>query len=428
MNEHEHRPREPGIAEHNTVNHKQESSADENSEVILARQPIINRLGHCVGHELLFRNLSRNVEAIVNDDFACTMNVMQNLIGTIGVDTVLEELDGFLNCNDEVLASEFIDVLPSQQIVLEILETVELTDALAQHCLALKEKGFRIALDDVRELSSQVLGFLPYVDLIKIDWPFIEKDVAARITAKVHSAGKKVLAEKVETREDYANALEIGCDLFQGFFFTRPQLVKGTSVSANATSWLNLLAMTQRDAKVDEIEKALKTAAPSLTVQILRMANSNSWWRNQISEIRSVRQALMLVGMKQLTRWCCFMLYGASKNNTRDPLVRLVAHRADFMERIARKTSPDDDHLQQEAYLTALLSLAHIPHGMDEKSFMSGVAVGPSIHNAIISRDGWLGSLLILAECLEKGEAPSPAQLKAVSPINGQSLLDGIYL
>ena len=400
---------------------------EENSEVLLARQSIMNRQGDCVGHELLFRGRSLDATAAVDDDFACTMTVVQNLLGTIGLDTVLGESDSFLSCTSEFLASDLIDVLPAQQMVLEILETVELNDALAQRCRALQRRGFRIALDDVRELTPEVSAFLPYVDLVKIDWPLIGLDAAARITAASHAAGKVVLAERVETREDYAKALEIGCDLFQGFYFTRPQLVKGNAVPVNSAALLSILDMVLHEANIDDIERALK-AAPSLTVQILRLANSSSRWRTHISEITSVRQALSLVGLKQLTRWCCFMLYGADENSKTDPLVQLVTRRADFMERIARKISPDDERLQQEAYLSALLSLAHIPQGMDAQSFMNGVAVGPSIRAAVVSRSGWLGALLAVAECVEKGKFPSQAQLAAVSPDGAQSLLDGLYL
>jgi len=209
------------------------STMNEPTKAILARQPIMNRQSECVGHELLFRNSNQGATSVISDGFACTNTVMQNLISEIGVDSVLGELDGFLNCNGEALASEFIDVLPARQMVLEILATVELTNELAQYCLALKDKGFRIALDDVKELSPEVFEFLPYVELVKIDWPCVE---TSQITAKLHATGKTVLAEKIETREDYLSVREIGWDLFQSFYFTRPQLVKDTSISVNAAA------------------------------------------------------------------------------------------------------------------------------------------------------------------------------------------------
>ena len=401
---------------------------EESSETLIARQSIVNRQGDCVAHELLFRGRSLDTSAIVEDGFACTMAVAQNLLGRIGIETVLGESDGFLNCTAEFLSSGFIDILPARRMVLEVLENCVLNDALAQRCRALRRKGFRIALDDVREITPEISAFLPNVDLIKIDWPFVDLDTAVRITDACHAAGKEVLAEKVETYEDYAKALEIGCDLFQGFYFTRPQMFKGNKSSVNSAALLGILDLVLQEADINDIEHALKMV-PSLTVKFLRLANSSSLWRTHVSEITSVRKALSLVGFKQLARWCCFMLYGASKNDEADPLAQLIMRRANFMERIAHKISPHDERLQQEAYLSALLSLAYVPQGIDAQSFMSGVAVGSAIRDAVVSHGGWLGTLLTVTECVERGEFPSQALLAELCPAGQpEALLDGLYL
>ncbi|WP_019939556.1 EAL and HDOD domain-containing protein [Bordetella sp. FB-8] len=401
---------------------------EESSETLIARQSIMNRQGECVAHELLFRGRSLDASAVVDDDFASTMTVVQNLLGRIGIETVLGEGDGFLNCTAEFLESSFIDILPAPRIVLEILETCELNDALAQRCRVLRGRGFRVALDDVREMTPEVSAFLPYVDVVKIDWPFVGQDMLKRITQVCHAAGKLVLAEKVETLEDYAQAREIGCDLFQGFYFTRPQLFKSNKATENSAALLGILDLVMREVDVNDIEHALKMA-PSLTVKFLRLANSSSRWRTRVAEITSVRKALSLVGYKQLARWCCFMLYGANENDVADPLAQLIMRRANFVERIVRKISPHDERLQQEAYLSALLSLAHIPQGTDAGSFMRGVAVGGSIRKAVVSRGGWLGTLLAVAECVERGEFPTQAQLADLcSDCHREALLDGLYL
>lgn len=400
---------------------------EENAEVLLARQSIVNRQGICVGHELLFRGRHLDV-AEIDDDFACTLTVVQNMLGMIGVDNVLGEDDGFLNCSSEFLVSDIVDILPAQQMVLEILEDTELDEALAQRCSALRQSGFRIALDDVRELTPEIQAFLSCVDLVKIDWPFVGPQMVAQITAASHAAGVKVLAEKVETREDYERAMDIGCDLFQGFYFTRPQLVRGSAPPVNSVALLGVLDLVLHEANMDDIERALK-AAPSLTVQMLRLANNSTRWRTRVSEIATIWQALALVGLKQLARWCCFMLYGSDSENKADPLAQLVMHRADFMERLAQRVAPEDERLQQEAYLSALLSLAHIPQGMDSESFIASVAVNPAIRQAILVRSGWLGSLLQVAECVERGEFPAHEKLHALFPgCDSRLSLDGLYL
>lgn len=405
----------------------QQVTMEKTSEVLLARQSISNRQGVCVGHELLFRGRPIDT-AEIDDGFACTTTVVQNLLGAFGVENVLGETDGFLNCTGEFLNCDLVDILPAERMVLEILETCELDDALARRCSALRRAGFRVALDDVKDLTPEVRAFLPHVDMVKIDWPFMEPGAAARLADACRAAGKTVLAEKIETREDFMKALEIGCDLFQGFYFTRPQLVKGRGAIISSSALFGVLDLVLHEARIDEIERALK-AAPSLTVQILRLANNGNRPRAQLSEITSVRQALSMVGMRQLTRWCCLMLYGAVADGHADPLVQLVTRRANFMERVVQKIAPDDESLQQEAYLSALLSLAHIPQGIDAQCFIKDLAVGPAIRDAIVGYGGRLGTLLRVAERVEQGEFPADAELAALFPGgHGQSLFDGLYL
>jgi EAL and modified HD-GYP domain-containing signal transduction protein len=122
------------------------------------------------------------------------------------------------------------------------------------------------------------------------------------------------------------------------------------------------------------------------------------------------------------------MLYGADSETKVDPLAQQVMHRADFMERLAQRVAPEDERLQQEAYLSALLSLAHIPQGVDAESFINGIAVSPEIRAAIIGYGGWLGSLLKVAERVERGEFPTHEDLQALFPgCETQISLDGLY-
>jgi c-di-GMP-related signal transduction protein len=400
---------------------------EKTSEILLARQSISNRQGACVGHELLFRGRRTDV-AEIDDGFACTTTVVQNLLGAIGVDNVLGEADGFLNCTDEFLNCDLVDILPAERMVLEILETCELNEALARRCSALRRAGFRVALDDVKDLTPEVRAFLPHVDMVKIDWPFMAPGAAARVADACRATGKTLLAEKIETREDFTQALEIGCDLFQGFYFTRPQLVTGRGAMVSSSALFGVLDLVLHEARVDDIERALKSA-PSLTVQILRLANNGNRPRAQLSEITSVRQALAMVGTRQLTRWCCLMLYGAGIDGHTDPLVQLVTRRADFMERVVQRLAPEDESLQQEAYLSALLSLAHIPQGIDARCFIKDIAVGPAIREAIVDYGGRLGTLLRVAERVEQGEFPADVELAGLFPDgHAQSLFDGLYL
>jgi EAL and modified HD-GYP domain-containing signal transduction protein len=158
------------------------------------------------------------------------------------------------------------------------------------------------------------------------------------------------------------------------------------------------------DASDTQVEAALKNA-PSLVVQLLRLANSGGRPHSGHAPITSIRQALASVGSRQLMRWCCLLLYGNSPNPSleRDPLVQLVERRAGFMERAAKALTPDDGGFRQAAWLSGLLSLAYVPHGVDVETFMTDLPVGTAIRHAILEHDGELGTLLSIAEHLEEG-------------------------
>jgi c-di-GMP-related signal transduction protein len=370
-------------------------------EVFVARQPILNRQGAVVAQELLFRD-GRSRVADVRDGFACTAAVVERVLGAVGIDQVLGQTDGFLNCTAEFLSSDLIDVLPASRFVLEVLEDTELTAELGARCALLRRVGFRIALDDVRSITPTIAEFLPHVDIVKLDWPYIASNEVADVVASLKRAGKVVLAEKVEQREDHVAAMKAGCDLFQGFYFAKPQLLAVRKMPSSFGAVLRVLQLLIDEASNAHLEQALKNA-PALVVQLLRLANSSDRLHCRNTQITSIRQALSAVGSRQLKHWCCLLLYGnpSGLSSEIDPLVRLVERRARFMEPAAKTLRPADDSFCQAAYLSGMLSLAHIPHGVDVETFVTDLPVGPAIREAIIERRGELGHLLSIAEHLE---------------------------
>src|SRR5471032_2013550 len=246
---------------------------DMDSEVFLARQPILDRRGAVVAQELLFRDCRSGV-AIIHDGFACTTTVVKRALGAIGIESVLGDGDGFLNCTCEFLFCDLINLLPASRFVLEVLEETELTPELGARCDVLRQAGFRIALDDVREITPALSEFLTHVDIIKLDWPYIAVGEVAAMVVQLKRAGKLVLAEKVEQRAEQEAAVRAGCNLFQGFYFAKPQLLAVKKSHLSFGSVLRVLQLVTDEASDADLEQALKTA-PTLIVQLLRLANSS---------------------------------------------------------------------------------------------------------------------------------------------------------
>lgn len=356
---------------------------DEN--LFVARQPIIDRRGRCTGQELLFRDALTN-EAQISDDFLCTAAVVERVLGSFGMDALVGELDAYLNRCANFLFSDLVDVLPSKRFVLEVLETNQLSPELAQRCKVLRQLGFRIALDDVRCLTPEMTAFLPSLDIIKIDWPYVEADGRWALVRYFKTMGKTVLAEKVETRDDHGEAMESGCDLFQGYYFAKPQTLCGRRVMPTFSAVLNVFRLVTADTGLDRLANAL-TSTPMLVKQQLRLANSGSQLRADNAPITLYgRLSQQPVTNELCSGAACYSM--RTRTGCRLRTTRWFASWdavPNFMEWGASVLAPADCELQQSAYLTGVLSLLHVAHGVEPEAFLKDLPISAGIRNAIVT-------------------------------------------
>ena len=194
------------------------------NDVFLGRQPILDRRQHLVAYELLYRS-GDVVDAQVADDAAATAEVLRQAFKRIGIDTVLGQCAGFVNVDAEMLFSHHIDALPTDRVVLELLETVTIDDDIVARCRALKQRGFRLALDDFSVCSDCYEPLLEIADIIKIDLPQLDQGALAALVQRLKPYRGRLLAEKVETWTRARECLALGFDLFQGFVFARPSVL-----------------------------------------------------------------------------------------------------------------------------------------------------------------------------------------------------------
>lgn len=191
-------------------------------DIFLARQPIRDRERRVVAYELLFRSSAYGTEAHVSDDAVATAGVVARAFHDIGLCTVVGKSSAFVNLNAESLMSGMIETLPKNQVVLEVLETVDIDEQIVRRCRALKEKGYRLALDDFFRYSEAYDPLLEIADIVKIDVLQLDPASLSELVKRLKLWPAKLLAEKVDTRERVRQCLALGFDLFQGFFFDRP--------------------------------------------------------------------------------------------------------------------------------------------------------------------------------------------------------------
>lgn len=217
------------------------------NEFYLGRQPILNEHQNVVAYELLFRSGQTAVSG-VTDDMLATSTVIINTISQLGIENVLDkQSSGFINLSYELLMSDMLELLPSERMVLEILETVEIDDRAIQRCRELKAKGFRLALDDF-EYTSAYDPLFEVVDIIKFDVMLSGvQEIEQTLRILKRWPNLQLLAEKVEDQAQFQHFKNLGFTLFQGYFFARPVIMSGRKANPNQMILMRVIGQLMSD-------------------------------------------------------------------------------------------------------------------------------------------------------------------------------------
>jgi EAL and modified HD-GYP domain-containing signal transduction protein len=374
-------------------------------DFFLARQPILDRTQGLVAYELLFRSAAAG-PANVTDDLLATASVMANT-SELGMHNVVGSALAFVNVDVSVLMSDFIKFLPHGKVVLEVLETVEVTPEVVARVRELAESGFRFALDDVIATSDDVMKLLPLVDIIKIDIRDMPHADLARLSARFKKAGKKLLAEKVETLAEFETCMALDFDYFQGYYFAKPLILSGKKLSPSQLAVMQLMALVISDADNAEIEHAIKHDI-SLGINLLRLVNSPGVGARQ--RIDSLSQALAILGREQLQRWLQIMLYAESckKGTGMTSLLTLATTRGKLLELMAQRLRPGQRRVADIAFTVGIMSLMDTLFGLPMAEILEQIAVVDQVGDALLSRKGFYGDMLKLAEYLERIDDAGP--------------------
>lgn len=374
---------------------RQEAAED----IYLGRQPIVDRAQQLQGFELLFRN-SLNNRAVVANDAAATSSVIVHTLSEFGIESVLGGCTGFINCDTGFLMSDVISLLPPDKVVLEILESTVCDTNVQRRCLELKALGFRLALDDFQGATDSNRALLPMMDMIKVDISGLSGDDLERVSRDVRMLNATRLAEKVETLAQFQHCRDLGYHLFQGYHFAYPEMVSGRRLSSSHAALLRLVAMLQQDADIRQIENVFKEH-PALAVNLLRLANSAAMGQRQ--PLRSVANAIVVLGRRQLQRWLLLlMLASADAGLSGAPaLLHLAATRGKLMELLMQAEQPA---LADSAFVTGIVSVMDVLLGQPLRQVVDSLGLADDIRAALLERSGPIGQLLRLAQALESDD------------------------
>ena len=387
------------------------------SNIYFAKQKIFNNKNKIFAYELLFRD---NAEGIKNfpSNIKATSHVLLNVL--INIKDVLSESGIVLiNVDEDFLLSGMIDLLDKSKFLLEILETTDLNEKVIARIEQYHKRGFKIAIDDFDCSSEMIRKFNPilrYINLIKIDVIEAEAENIINIVPKLKKMGLKILAEKIETKEEYEYYKKLGFDLYQGYYLAKPEIIE-VERSKDITQYiiLNLIKLIKNDGNTQEIESYIKQR-PELSLKLINFLNVQEKFD---VEVESVVQIITLLGRDRLLRWLLLYLYSEmSDNPVSETILAMAINRAEHMEESAEKSQKD------KAYLAGMFSMIGALFDCKNEDILKDIKLDKDVNDLVIRGKGrFQGSYL-------KAKQEEKAYLKSLLVSNFDKLdpIDIIYL
>lgn len=374
-------------------------------QVFIGRQPIVDTSQKIIGYELLFRRSAEATAASISDDLLATSKVLANTLSNMGASWLLGDKLAFINAPTSMLMSDFLELLPSERAVLEVLETTKPTPELMERCRNLRSQGYRLALDDF-ELTKESAVFLEVANFIKLD---IQQLKDGKLEAHVNALGKhpaKLIAEKVETQGEHELCKKLGFSYFQGFYFAHPETLTAKVINPAYAVVLDLLNKVRNNAEIKDIEASFKRDV-ALSFKLLRYINSVGFGLS--CEIQSIRHALAILGYKQLYRWLTLLLVTAGEGSTSPALMKTAVTRGRLTELLGKDMleAADRDNL----FIVGVFSLLDAMLEMPMEKVLDNLFLPEAINDALLGRQGMYGPFLALAEACEGGDASNIEKL-----------------
>lgn len=374
-----------------------------------ARQPILDIHGRTYAYELLYRSSSQQRITEMPDDRSATAHVLVNTLNLVGLENILGNALAFINVDQNLLMDEMIFSVPKEHFVLEILETVKINDALIARMLELKELGYRFALDDVDCSKEYILNFQPifeYIDIVKIDITIVDEERLPRFLELFKKFNIKILAEKVETQDEFDRYKTFGCDYFQGFFFAKPDIIENKSLDPDQLIILHLIQQIQQNEEIDHICRNFEQNV-ALTLQLLRFINSAAF--SFRTRIKSIRQAVMLLGPNQLKSWLLLISYAKPAQGSEgleNPLLHLAQTRSNLMQTFTQVIFKErcNANILDKAAFIGLLSLVDTLFQVPMKTILTDLNVDEEIVLTLVDYKGEFGQIFQLVCAVEQFE------------------------
>jgi c-di-GMP-related signal transduction protein len=362
----------------------------------IARQPIFNADRIIYGYELLFRSSLDNFFDGSNPEGAAA-SAADNMF-LFGLERLTQGRRAFLNCTREFLVRDYPTLLPKDRVVIEILENIKLDGEVIDACRRLKQAGYLLALDDFTD-SPELHPLVMLADFIKVDILATSPEEQLRL-ARVYSRSEvRLVAEKVETYADFQRTLDWGYSYFQGYFFSRPQILTRHDIPAYKLNYLRVLqAVNQSPVNMQDVSSRIKEEA-SLSYRLLRYLNSPAFFL--ASEVHSIPHALSLLGERGVRKWVSLVAVACMCEDKPQELVLLPLMRARFCELLAPSAGLADS--SNDLFLLGLLSAIDAILDMKMEDVLKEVTLRDEIRDALLGKKNSFRQVFDIALLYEMG-------------------------
>lgn len=390
----------------------------------LARQPILNSQKRVFGYELLSRfgpeNYFRPPDGEAEGE-ALHVNAMDELF-LMGLNQMTNGLPAFVNCSREFLLRDYLELLPREFVVGEILETVKPEEDVVAACARMKAKGYRIALDDYQD-TPEMERLFRFTDFVKIDFLATSLGEQARLGQKFRELKIPLIAEKVETLEQFQRGIQMGYELFQGYFFCRPQMVERRAVPANKLIYLRLLETLARPNIDMKAVIGMLKQEMSLSYRLMRYLNSPAF--SMCVEVHSIPHALSLLGENATRKWLSLVCLSSLGGDESFETIKMALIRARFCELLAEKLGMHADG--EDLFLVGLLSVMDALLGMPMKEVLASLPLAKDVTGALIGRPSRLRPVFDVVLDYESGTWQQLMESARAARIN-ENFVPDLYL
>jgi c-di-GMP phosphodiesterase len=369
----------------------------------LGRQAILNRDQKIVGYKLLVHRMVFDMVAVTEDFESESATTIHNT--DLDLDKLFGGLPGFVSVDVAVVMSNAVHFFNNKNLVLEISESDASAPGIAERIAELESTGFIFALRDVKSSSQDLQKVLPFIAIIKINISEFEESQLLRLCSFYKQTNKKLVAENIQTIEQFEMCLKLGFDNFQGYFFAKFPASSGSKISPSELSIIHLMKLINSEAENGDIESQIKHDV-TIGLNLLRLVNTPA--AGVLHRIESIRQALLILGRRQLQRWLQILLYtkSGSTGNTAalSPLLVLAGTRGKLLELVAEKLKPGNHGMADMGFTIGIMSLMDSLFHLSMGELLKQISVVDEVSDALLYRKGFFGEILSLVEYVEQFE------------------------